>query len=271
MNEYENSKIYKIICRKTGLIYIGSTRGEIELRLKTHIHNYNRWKNGKNGYVSVNKVLEHNDFTIELIEALSCQNSLELRQRERYWQDRIQCVNKNRAYATEEETKQQVRERNEANMKRYVVCEYCQVSVKYGSFSMHQRSSKHEQMKEEYEKLTPYKWKSRFIERQTEESKDQIIIYKPPPPTPNIKDPHHVFIQNKRPNLSLSSIITYTSMLKNLIRKMEKSLDYVLNNPQEVIHFLKDTNDNTKRTTLAMLVSITDNDEYREAMRECRS
>lgn len=73
-------------------------------------------------------------------------------------------------------------------------------------------------------------------------------------------------LQQKRPNLSTTSIVTYTSMLKNLLRKMDKTLEYVLKHPKEVLDFIKDTNRNTKKTMLALLVALTDNDQYRKAM-----
>lgn len=75
-------------------------------------------------------------------------------------------------------------------------------------------------------------------------------------------------LKEKRPNLSASSIITYTSMLKNLLKKMDKSLDYVLEHPEEVLDFIKDVNKNTKKTILALLVSLTNNEKYRKAMNE---
>lgn len=73
-------------------------------------------------------------------------------------------------------------------------------------------------------------------------------------------------LKKNRPNLATSSVTTYSSMAKNLLKKMDKPLDYVLKNPKVVLGFLKDSNLNTKKSMLAMLVSLTDNDEYRKEM-----
>lgn len=73
-------------------------------------------------------------------------------------------------------------------------------------------------------------------------------------------------IKKNRPNLSESSITTYTSMFRNLMNKMGKDEDYIMKNPTEVIKYLKDKNKNTIKNVLAMMVSLTDNDKYREEM-----
>lgn len=73
-------------------------------------------------------------------------------------------------------------------------------------------------------------------------------------------------LKTHRPNLATSSITTYTSMMKNLLKKLDKPLDFVLKNPKVVLDFLKDMNANTKKSTLAMLVSVTGDDEYRKEM-----
>jgi integrase len=73
-------------------------------------------------------------------------------------------------------------------------------------------------------------------------------------------------LKKNRPNLSESSIITYTSMMKNLMKKMDKDIKFILKNPSKVIEFLKDKNQHTRKSMLAMLVSLTDDDRFREEM-----
>lgn len=73
-------------------------------------------------------------------------------------------------------------------------------------------------------------------------------------------------LKKNRPNLSVSSVITYTSMMRNLMKKMGKDMKYILKKPDEVIEFLKDANKHTKKSYMAMMVSLTDNDKYREEM-----
>jgi hypothetical protein len=62
--------IYKIVCRTTGLTYVGSTEKTIEKRLEKHESDKIYWDRGTTtrGYVTSYKVLESNDYYIELIE-----------------------------------------------------------------------------------------------------------------------------------------------------------------------------------------------------------
>lgn len=73
-------------------------------------------------------------------------------------------------------------------------------------------------------------------------------------------------LKRNRPNLAESSVITYTSMMKNLMKKMDKDMKFILKNPEKVIEFLKQMNPHTRKSMLAMLVSLTDNDKFREEM-----
>jgi hypothetical protein len=104
MNKYQNGKIYKIVCRITNLIYIGSTVEKyLSNRLKGHRSRFNIKKDNTTSF----KVLENNDYYIELIELFPCTSRDELLVRERYYFDLIDCVNKVRPKRTEEEKKQQ--------------------------------------------------------------------------------------------------------------------------------------------------------------------
>lgn len=81
----------------------------------------------------------------------------------------------------------------------------------------------------------------------------------------NIKDK----LKELRPNLSQGSLTTYTSILKNLHKnvfgnkEIEKS-DY--DEYERILEYLKDVAPNKRKTTLAALVVLTDNDHYRTKM-----
>ena len=95
MVNYELGKIYKIVCNKTGLIYIGSTcQRLLSQRLSGHVKNFKQWKNGKTRYVTSYTIIENDDFYIELLEAVSCSSYDELAKKERYYIESIDCVNK---------------------------------------------------------------------------------------------------------------------------------------------------------------------------------
>jgi len=115
INKYQNGKIYKIVCNKTNLVYIGSTTQKyLSDRLKGHRCNYKRFLENKNRNVSSFKILENNDFYIELIELFPCNSKDELLVRERYYFDNIDCINKVRPQITKEEEK----ERDTLNRKK---------------------------------------------------------------------------------------------------------------------------------------------------------
>lgn len=85
--------------------------------------------------------------------------------------------------------------------------------------------------------------------------------------TEAIKD----LIKSKRPNLSASSLTTYTSILKSLYRKVFGKDDYDLkrfDDAEDTLKVLKDTPFNKRKTILSALVILTDNKDYRNLMGE---
>jgi len=90
MVNYNNSKIYKIICNTTGFNYIGSTCQELGKRLNKH-----RWDYKNKLNLTSCKILENNNYEIVLIENYPCKNKQELLLRERYWIENLECVNNN--------------------------------------------------------------------------------------------------------------------------------------------------------------------------------
>ena len=86
-SKYSQGKIYKIVCNKTGLIYIGSTIKTLEHRLKIHEYNMERFIYTKKHYPLKLKevsfctsffVLFKKDYKIELIQNYPCRSKLEL-------------------------------------------------------------------------------------------------------------------------------------------------------------------------------------------------
>jgi hypothetical protein len=89
MPNYQNGKIYRIVCNVTGKQYIGSTISPLTSRLCQH----------KKEFVTKNKstsreVLEHGDYSIILVEDYPCERKEQLLQRERYYIEGFDCVNK---------------------------------------------------------------------------------------------------------------------------------------------------------------------------------
>jgi Uri superfamily endonuclease len=104
---YSNSKIYKLQCND-GYFYIGSTCDELRKRLWGH-KKTSKTKNHIKVYKHINSIGWDN-VSIILIESFECNNKDELRKKEdEYIQKELNnelCLNSQRAYLTEEETKE---------------------------------------------------------------------------------------------------------------------------------------------------------------------
>jgi ribosomal protein L18 len=74
-------------------------------------------------------------------------------------------------------------------------------------------------------------------------------------------------IKNNRPNLSTSSLKTYSSVLRNLQKNMKgEGLEWFSNNDKEILEYLKDKTPQTKKTTLSALFVLTKNQSYKDVM-----
>jgi len=107
-NKYQRGKIYRIVCNTTGLQYYGSTiENKLCTRLAHHKAEYKRNVNKKtNHYVSSFKILENNNYEMILVENFVCNSKDELHQRERFYIENNECVNKQIPIRTKEEHKE---------------------------------------------------------------------------------------------------------------------------------------------------------------------
>jgi len=99
MSDYSKAKIYK--ATGNGLNYYGSTINTLSQRLSGH---KNDKKNGKT--CSMFSLLEMEDFKFELVENYPCNNKKELLERERFYIENNDCVNKKKPIITIKEEKQ---------------------------------------------------------------------------------------------------------------------------------------------------------------------
>ena len=83
-----------------GLTYYGSTVKPLEERIYAHKLNYNKWLNNKYRYVSSFEIIK-GEYTFRLIE--KCKN---YKERERWWIENNECVNRNIPLRTDEEKKE---------------------------------------------------------------------------------------------------------------------------------------------------------------------
>jgi len=122
--DYQQGKIYKIVCNTTGLQYIGSTCSTLERRLNKHQGYLNEAKKGQGRHQGISSliVLEGGNYEIKLIENFPCNTKVELLWRERYWIDSQECVNQLPPIVSYEEVKlkwKDYAEKNTDKIKEY--------------------------------------------------------------------------------------------------------------------------------------------------------
>jgi hypothetical protein len=119
MPDYSKSKIYKIICNITGLVYIGSTCQTLSQRLQDHKSDYKKYLNKKIDYISSFKILENDNYNIILVEDFCCERRDQLHAKERYWIETTDCVNINIPTRTKKEHYQDNKETYKEITKKY--------------------------------------------------------------------------------------------------------------------------------------------------------
>ena len=93
LNKYKNGKIYKITDNTNGNIYYGSTQKTLNRRLSDHKYDYKRREKEGNVRTS-SSIICNNDFTMELVEDYPCNSRKELEERESYYINNFECINK---------------------------------------------------------------------------------------------------------------------------------------------------------------------------------
>ena len=74
--------------------FIGSTTLEsLNKRLCDHRRRFTRYQLNKGPYTIDFEIIKNNDYKIEFLERYKCDSRKELRQRELYWIDKIECIN----------------------------------------------------------------------------------------------------------------------------------------------------------------------------------
>ena len=92
-NKYENGKIYKITDNTNGNVYYGSTQKSLNRRLSDHKYDYKRRE--KEGNVRTSSIIIcNNDYKMELVEDFPCNSRKELEERESYYINNFECINK---------------------------------------------------------------------------------------------------------------------------------------------------------------------------------
>lgn len=159
MVNYGNSKIYKLVSDETEKIYIGSTTAPLCKRMAEHRSYFNT----KAGYTS-SEIMKYPDARIILIENFPCQNHEEIVSREEYWKQHFKdiVVNKQSAFGfdpTKKYSQWQINNRDhilkykkEYREKR-LNCDHCAISICGNDKWNHERTKKHRENVEFWNKM----------------------------------------------------------------------------------------------------------------------
>ena len=118
---YKNGKIYQIIDNTNDNIYVESICKKLCQRLAQHRKNYNYYVNNKYHYFSSYEILKNSDYKILLLEEFPCENIEQLRKKEGYYIQTLECVNKQIAGRTKREYKEANKEQIQEYIKEYRV------------------------------------------------------------------------------------------------------------------------------------------------------
>jgi hypothetical protein len=115
--DYSKGKIYQIVDYTNDNVYIGSTcEPTLARRLANHVISYKAYLNGKAKYVTSYKIIENDNYDIQLIELYPCETKDELHKREGHFiKNTANCVN----IKIECRTKAEYREDNKDKIKQY--------------------------------------------------------------------------------------------------------------------------------------------------------
>ena len=89
-----NAKIYQIKDNSNNKVYIGSTCDSLNHRLSLHKSHYKRFLKGLCNNIKSFEIIKNNDFKIELLEKCQITTKEELLERERYYIQNNECLNK---------------------------------------------------------------------------------------------------------------------------------------------------------------------------------
>jgi hypothetical protein len=92
--DYNEAKIYKIVCNVTNKCYYGSTCSTLKIRLKEHVRCFNKWENGKYHFTTSFDIIKNGDYVIELVEKFPCKIKAILHDRECFYIENNECINK---------------------------------------------------------------------------------------------------------------------------------------------------------------------------------
>ena len=188
-NKYNNGKIYKIepLNGIAGDVYIGSTTQELDKRWGQHSSDYKRWLTGKSKSIIYSFKLfnkyDINNCLIVLLENVNVNTKIELLEREAYYINSLECVNKIIPGRTVKEQKKQYYLDNKEKIKEQSRTNYLQ-NTKYNSvlkednkIKSKQYRDNHKQVREDNKEYTK-EYNKKYHQLHKEEKKVNHFINK---------------------------------------------------------------------------------------------
>lgn len=171
--------IYKIVCNETGEVYYGSTTNKYLCnRMAQHKSSFKRFQNGTHSYMSSFQIIERGNYSYSLIETVECEDRIYLEQRERYYIENNECVNKIIVGRTQKEryeaNKDKLKEYNKAHYEankdaiKLRVRQYSENNREKVLENKRQYGILHKEEKREYDKIYLQNNKEKIRQRQRE-------------------------------------------------------------------------------------------------------
>lgn len=178
MIDYQQGKIYKLVCDKTNKFYIGSTTQSLCKRLTDHNYGYQCYLLKKSNYISSYDLYVLGDVKIILIEEYPCNNPNELRARERYHIElnKLLLVNKNIPSRTKKEGDKKYKEKNKEQIAKHQKEWYNNNKEKLLTKATEYRETNKDKIKE---------WQKLYYQRNKEKIKEKSAEYRRQNPDAN--------------------------------------------------------------------------------------
>jgi len=104
--------IYKIYDNTNGNVYYGSTKETVSRRMTNHRAKYKKYIEGKGNFTKSYDILKNNDYSYSVVEKVEFNEKYELHQKERYYIENNECINKNIPNRTQIEYDKEYYEKN---------------------------------------------------------------------------------------------------------------------------------------------------------------
>lgn len=181
--------IYKIVCNETGEVYYGSTTNKYLCnRMAQHKSSFKRFQNGTHPYMSSFQIIERGNYSYSLIETVECEDRIQLEQRERYYIENNECVNKIIVGRTQKERYEANKNEIKENQKQYYEINKDAIKLRVRQYSENNKEKVlenkrqyyllHKEEKKEYDKIYLQNNKEKIRQRQREwkQRKQQELI-----------------------------------------------------------------------------------------------